>query len=142
MDQDEAVSTVVPEATQADTIDVGVVATQEVQETQEELPSKPPSPQPQLTMSLQPSSDLSVDPVGDTLDASLNPIDTDIVVDVDVGEKLNTEDGIELDMTGLGPDGLGLEASHDLSQMEAADALIGGAMMDQSGDPFAEPVNE
>lgn len=142
MDQDEAVSTVVPEATQADTIDVGVVATQEVQETQEELPSKPPSPQPQLTMTLQPSSDLSVDPVGDTLDASLNPIETDIVVDVDVGEKLNTEDGIELDMTGLGPDGLGLEASHDLSQMEAADALIGGAMMDQSGDPFAEPVNE
>lgn len=142
MDQDEAVSTVVPEATQADTVDVGVVATQEVQETQEELPSKPPSPQPQLTMSLQPSSDLSVDPVGDTLDASLNPIETDIVVDVDVGEKLNTEDGIELDMTGLGPDGLGLEASHDLSQMEAADALIGGAMMDQSGDPFAEPVNE
>jgi hypothetical protein len=139
MDQDEAVSTVVLEATQVDAPDVDVIATQE---TQEDIPSKPPSPKPQLSMSLQPSSDLGVEPVEDGLDASLNPLDAGIIDEIDVGEKMDPTDGIELDMTGLGPDGLGLEASHDLSQMEGADALIGGAMMDQSGDPFAEPVNE
>ncbi|KAF9460144.1 hypothetical protein BDZ94DRAFT_1198457 [Collybia nuda] len=142
IDPDEAISAIVPEATQIETADTDVVATQEVQETQEEIASKPASPQPQLSMSLQTSSDLGIDPIGDTLDASLNPIETGVIVGIDVGEKLNPENEMELDMAGLGPDGLGLEASHDLSQMEAADALIGGAMMDQSEDPFAESVNE
>lgn len=133
MDQDETIS-VVPPASQPD-------LTEEVAATQDDLASKPPSPspQPQLSMSLQTSSELSIDHPGDTLDASLNPLD----VDMDVGVVgLGEKDGIELDISSLGPDGLQLESAHDLSQLEGADVLIGGSMMDHSGDPFAEPVNQ
>ncbi|RDB29078.1 hypothetical protein Hypma_015737 [Hypsizygus marmoreus] len=110
--------------------------------TQEDgTPSKPPSPQPQLSISLQSSSELSIDQPSDTLDASLKPLDETIDVGIDLGEKENPADGMELDISGLGPDGLGLESSHDLSQMDSADALVGGQAMDQSADPFGEPVD-
>jgi len=135
MDQDEgeAVS-VVPPASQLNVIDMTAI--------QDEVSSKPPSPQPQLSMTLQTSSELSIDLPGDTLDASLNPLDTDMS-SIDVGVALGDKDGIvELDMSGLGPDGLGLEGSHDLSQMEETDVLIGGPMMPETDDLFAEPVNE
>jgi hypothetical protein len=135
MDQDEAEAvSVVHPASQPDVTDVTAI--------QDEISSKPPSPLPQLSMSLQTPSELSIDRPGDTLDASLNPLDTDMA-DIDVGIALGDKDGIvELDMSGLGPDGLGLESSHDLSQMEEADALIGGPLMPETDDPFAEPVNE
>jgi hypothetical protein len=135
MDQDEAEAvSVVPPASQPDVTDAIAI--------QDEISSKPPSPLPQLSMSLQTSSELSIDRPGDTLDASLNPLDTDMA-DIDVGVALGDKDGIvELDMSGLGPDGLGLESSHDLSQMEESDALIGGPLMPETDDPFAEPVNE
>lgn len=135
MDQDEAeLVSVIPPASQPDVTDTTTI--------QDEISSKPPSPQPQLSMSLQTSSELNIDRPGDTLDASLNPLDTDMA-DLDVGVALGDKDGIvALDMSGLGPDGLGLESSHDLSQMEETDVLIGGPMMPQTDDPFAEPVSE
>lgn len=136
MDQDEVeVISVVPPASQPDVADPTGI--------QDEISSKPPSPspQPQLSMSLQTSSELSIDRPGDTLDASLNPLDTDMA-DIDVGVALGGKDGmVELDMSGLGPDGLGLEGSNDLSQLEETDVLIGGDMMPQPDDPFAEPVD-
>jgi hypothetical protein len=135
MDQDEieAVS-IIPPTSQPDVTDATAI--------QDEILSKPPSPQPLLSMSLQTSSELSIDRPGDTLDASLNPLDTDMA-DIDVGVALRDKDDIvELDMSALGPDGLGLESSHDLSQMDEADVLIGGPMMSQTDDPFAEPINE
>ncbi|KAG5647551.1 hypothetical protein DXG03_008904 [Asterophora parasitica] len=100
--------------------------------------SKPPSPK--LSISLQNTSGLSVVQAEDALDASLKPLDESMDVGLDLTVKAT--DGIELDISTLGPDGLGLEASHDLSQMQGPDALIGGQAMDQSIDPFAPPVNE
>jgi mediator of RNA polymerase II transcription subunit 7 len=137
MDQDEAEAiSVVPPASQPDATDVTTI--------QDEISSKPPSPQPQLSMSLQTSSQLDIDLSLDTLDASLDPLDTDMahMANIDVGVTLGEKDGlVELDMTGLGPDGLGLESSHDLSQMDDADILVGGAMMPQTDDPFAETLD-
>ncbi|KAJ8522015.1 hypothetical protein ONZ45_g1402 [Pleurotus djamor] len=92
-----------------------------------EPPSKLPSPKPQLTMSLQPAD--TPDDAGDELDASLKPMDVSM-------EKLEGGDGMEIDMTGLGPDGLDLDG-HSLAQMDAADALLGGPILDQTDDdPF------
>jgi len=44
--------------------------------------------------------------------------------------------GMQLDMSGLGPDGLELEGAHDMSQLDGDDALMGGPMMDSTMDPF------
>jgi len=134
MDQDEVeVASAVPPASQADVIDVI--------STQDDMLSKPPSPQPQLSMSLQTSSELSINRPGDALDASLDPLDTDMA-DIDVGVALGEKNGLELDLSGLGPDGLGLESSHNLSQMGETDVLIGGPMMTRTdNDPFADPVS-
>jgi len=89
-------------------------------------PSKVPSPKPQLMM-LQPSVDDEIqDPT--ELDSSLKPLDSD---------KTGVE-GLELDISGLGPDGLQLESTHDLSQLDGPDGLIGGPLMEDSIDPFAD----
>lgn len=127
MEQDDAVNAVATEATQP---------TEPVEETAtlEEIPpeSKPPSP-PQLSMLLQPSSGLGVDGNEDSLDASLKPLDA---MD-DEDDKKEDETDIELDISALGPDGLQLEDSHNLSQIDPEDALTGGPLMDDSVDPFA-----
>lgn len=129
MDQDEPPVAPGPEATLTQTLE-GTV-------TQEDLPSKPPSPKPQLSMTLQP--ELAVDDAGDGLDASLKPLDTSIDEMVD---GVKTGDVIEMDISDLGPDGLRLEAAHNLSQMDGEDVLIGGPLMDQSDDPFAESIGK
>ncbi|TFK36902.1 hypothetical protein BDQ12DRAFT_686062 [Crucibulum laeve] len=129
MEQDDPPTAIQPESTQmTDPIETNI--------TQDDLASKPSSPKPQLSMSLQPSM-LAGAEESDALDASLKPLDTDMD-GVDAAKKDGSGDGIELDISALGPDGLGLESSHDLSQLDGPDALIGGAMMDQSTDPFAE----
>jgi len=92
--------------------------------------SKLSSPKPELSMSLQPPSEL-VEETGDTLDASLKPLDTNME---DVDDK--PEDAIELDISALGPDGLQIEGADDLSQIDASDALMGGPLMDEAVDPF------
>lgn len=104
-------------------------------------PSKPSSPKTQpLSMSLQSSSIHSAEHQEDDLDASLKPLDNGMDGGVDVAEKLDPGDGIELDISALGPDGLDLEGSHDLSQLDGNDAIMGGPLMDESMDPFAENV--
>lgn len=123
-EQEEPVVVAEPEVPRLD--DVAENAAQD-----QELPSKPPSPKPQLSMPLEPSIELAED-TGETLDVSLKPLDTSME---DVGDK--PEDVIELDISNLGPDGLRLEGADDLSQMDASDALMGGALMDETGDPFA-----
>jgi len=130
MDQDEALPETVAEA--APLTDIT-----DLTATQDDLQSKPPSPKPLLSI----SSELIEEQSGDGLDASLKPLDGVMDVGINLGEKETLGDSIELDMAGLGPDGLGLENSHDLSQMEGADALIGGHVMDESTDPFAETVD-
>lgn len=109
--------------------------------------SKPPSPKAQLTLSVDVddtdgSNPLSLDGPLDDMDMSLNPMDPGLVTELNVGEVsevLNDEGGVELDISALGPDGLGLEGTHDLSQMDPDDVLMGGVMLDGSEDPFGVP---
>ncbi|KAJ7110315.1 hypothetical protein C8R43DRAFT_163779 [Mycena crocata] len=104
---------------------------------EEEPISKPSSPKPQLSMGLQPPSDM-IDSETQDLDESLKTMEANMAEGVGVG--LDTEEGI-MDMSALAPDGLGLEATHDLAQMDDNDELLGGPMqMDDSVDPFAEPI--
>jgi len=88
-------------------------------------------------MGLQPSLDDSV--TNDALDESLQTMEANMEQGVGVG--LDTDEGI-MNISALAPDGLGLEASHDLTQMDEDDALLGGPLqMDESVDPFAPPID-
>ena len=94
----------------------------------------PPSPKPQLTL-VQSNSELDVTVnVVDGLnhDPSLN-------LDASMGGAGVDDDKkeLELDISGLGPDGLQLGGAHDLSQLDPQDALLGGPLMDEARDPFA-----
>ncbi|KIM47815.1 hypothetical protein M413DRAFT_210231 [Hebeloma cylindrosporum] len=91
-------------------------------------PSKVPSPKPQLMMLQSTVDDETQDPT--ELDSSLKPIGSD--------KEGPGVEGLELDISGLGPDGLQLEDAHDLSQLDGPDGLIGGPLMEDSIDPFAD----
>jgi len=135
MDQDEPV--IIPASEAA----LGEASESNALQDLQNLPSKPSSPKPQpLSMSLEPSSELPVHQPG-VLDVSLKPFDNAIDVG-DVGHSLDPEDVTELDMSTLGPDGTAFEVVHDLTQLEGQDILLGGALMDQSVDPFAEVIQE
>jgi len=101
----------------------------------DERPSEvPPSPKPHLTLT-QPNSELDVtanDVVGLGNEPPLN-------LDADMGvENLDENKGLQLDISGLGADGLSLEGA-DLSQLAPEDALLGGPLMDETTDPFVAP---
>ncbi|KIJ65016.1 hypothetical protein HYDPIDRAFT_27749 [Hydnomerulius pinastri MD-312] len=138
MDQDEPAASVAPE-TEVPTLDV--TETNSVnQEAPSEPQTKPPSPTPP-TLSLQTTEPvLAVGEGADILDASLKALDGDMNVDVGIEGDANQEDVGELDMSVLGPDGTSFEGVHDLSQMESGDALLGGPLMDNTEDPFAQPL--
>jgi len=95
----------------------------------------PPSPKPQLTLMQNSELDVTVN-VDDGLnhDPSLNLDASMVGADVEDDKK-----ELELDISGLGPDGLQLGDAHDLSQLDPQDALLGGPLMD-AGDPFAVPT--
>ncbi|KAF8642034.1 hypothetical protein AX16_009755 [Volvariella volvacea WC 439] len=63
----------------------------------------------------------------------------DISQNADLGEdeggKLGTA-SLSLDISSLGPDGLQLESAQNLSQIDEADALMGGTIMDATLDSF------
>lgn len=121
-DQDEAAAAPAP---LPDTVEAVPV--------EEEPPSKPASPKPQLSMGLQPQEETN-----DALDESLKTLETNMDEGVGLGDA---EEGL-MDISSLGPDGLGLEASHDLTQLDGDDALLGGPLqMDESVDPFAPPMD-
>jgi len=97
--------------------------------------SKPASPKPQLSMGVM--DDLEGNDALD-IDDSLKVMETNMRQGVGVG--LDDADSGLMDISSLAPDGLALEGTHDLSQMDADDALLDGPLqMDDSGDPFAEP---
>lgn len=93
-------------------------------------PSKLSSPKPQLRIMSSSLSGIETRDSVDGLDASLK-LDADMD---DIDKKAN--DDLELDISGLGPDGLQLESAHDLSQLGGPDGLMGGSLMDDSIDPF------
>jgi hypothetical protein len=95
----------------------------------------PPSPKPQLTL-IQSSSELDVTVEGLTHDPAL---DLDASMGgVGVGD--DDKKGLELDISGLGPDGLQMGSADDLSQLDPQDALLGGPLMAEGGDLFAAPT--
>ncbi|KAK7063796.1 hypothetical protein R3P38DRAFT_3249377 [Favolaschia claudopus] len=116
--------------------------TTEAPAPEEELPSKPASPKPQLSMGLEPAGDLDDPETNNALDESLKAMETSMDPDVgvglpDVGVSLDADASL-MDISGLAPDGLPLEGD-DLSQINAGDALLGGPLqMDDSEDPFAQ----
>lgn len=108
----------------------------------DELPSKPASPKPQLSMTLAGADeDVNVGGDTDTLDAALKP-----VVDAEMhsmdGTKggVDIDTGVELDMSALAPDGLDLDGT-TLAQMDPSDGLVGGPLLDQTGDPFGQSAS-
>lgn len=120
MDQDEATNSVVPDTTPA---------SREVTEPPMlKEDSKPTSPKPHpLSISFQPATPTE-------LDASLQPSESGL----DVGDMGGD---MTLSMDHIGPDGEPFEEADDLTQLQAADALLGGPLIDQSmdDDPFVVP---
>ncbi|CAA7265977.1 unnamed protein product [Cyclocybe aegerita] len=114
-----------------------VVKDLDMDTAQDEPPSKLPSPKPQL-MIVQSGSELESHSHTSGLDASLNLLDTAMDVGDEEGKKGGDDNGLELDISGLGPDGLQLEGAHNLSQLDGPDGLMGGSLMDGTTDPFAE----
>jgi hypothetical protein len=111
-------------------------------------PRSPPpdaqSPNPH-TLSFQPGhGQATLEEAHDALDAALKPLDTGMDSMVDVVGQIDSEgvnvdvNELNIDMSNLGPDGLPMESSvHELSQVDAGDALLGGPIMDNTLDPFA-----
>jgi len=102
----------------------------DIDQNVDDPPSKLSSPKPQLRIMPSSLSGIETRDSIDGLDASLK-LDADMD---DIVKKAN--DDLELDISGLGPDGLQLEAAHDLSQLDGPDGLLGGSLMDDSVDPF------
>jgi len=132
MDQDEPAASIAPDTTHNAT-ETNFVN----QEAAEELQTKPSSPTPPALSLQQTEPMLTVDEGADILDASFKALDAGINVGVDVHENTNQEDVGELDMSVLGPHGPPYEGVHDLIQLDDADALLGGPLMGDVGDPFA-----
>jgi len=139
LDQDEQATSVGAEAASR-AVSEPVAA----QETEDVTPALP-KPHP-LSMSLVPDSPTPAPEVdGSVLDGELKTLEPSI----DVSEPLSvigdtslrvpeelSGDIEDIDMTQLGPDGTQFEETGDLSQLQAADSLLGGEAMNTSDDPF------
>lgn len=126
MDQDEPAAPEIMEATTA------VNSEPSAEQAQAAAAEEPPSEQPELSI---PTNAQEVPMAADILDESLQPPPP---MDTSIGElsvHQNEGGGIELSLEGLGPDGT---LPGDLTQLQPEDGLLGGTMMDQSGDPFSE----
>ncbi|KIM88576.1 hypothetical protein PILCRDRAFT_85163 [Piloderma croceum F 1598] len=153
-DQDEAGPSADQGSTQevpdTNTVNTEAFNTEALPTPAQPLSPSPPSPPPDVhspnphTLSFQPDhGQATLEEAHDALDAALKPLDTGMDSIVDVGGQMDPQGvdvtDLDINMSNLGPDGLPMESSaHGLSQVvEADDALLGGAMMDSSLDPFA-----
>ncbi|KAI1786886.1 hypothetical protein LXA43DRAFT_746295 [Ganoderma leucocontextum] len=111
--------------------------------------SKPPTPKPHpLSISFQPPTPTpGPEDVDDGLHDALMPPQAGGEDEGELGGgpldggdlSMGGDEGMSLDMGGMGPDGEQFEGA-DLSQLQSADPLLGGPLMDESmGDPFAVP---
>jgi len=112
-------------------------------ETPQESEPKAAKPHP-LSISVVPSPS---PPPPEELDAALQPLATDAVLDVvapelQVPAELSGElPALDVDLSNLGPDGTQFEAANDLTQIVEGDIMLSGELMDQSEDPFqVEPA--
>ena len=103
---------------------------------QQDLLSKPPSPKsgPRLSMSLAGEEEPTINDDNVALDVSLNPFDGPMGEMGDV-EKLSGDDIMELDMSSLAPP----DSSDFVSNL---DEILGGSILDPTGDPFAQPEDQ
>lgn len=112
-------------------------------------PSKAPSPKPHpLSISFQPPTPTpGPEDVDDGLQDALMPPQAGGEDDVELGGdpldggdlSMGGDEGMSLDMGGMGPDGEPFEGA-DLSQLQSADPLLGGPLMDEGiDDPFGVP---
>ena len=103
----------------------------------EELPSKVCTPKPHpLSISFAP--DLAPEQADDGLSGALQGLEDDLAGQVGVPDPLGPTDLVDLDLSNLGPDGTAF-AADDLTQLQAADGILGGDMvLDASipDDPF------
>nr|VWP02660.1 Iron regulator 1 [Ganoderma boninense] len=112
-------------------------------------PSKAPSPKPHpLSISFQPPTPTpGPEDVDDGLQDALMPPQAGGEDDGDLGGgpldggdlSMGGDEGMSLDLGGMGPDGEQFEGA-DLSQLQSADPLLGGPLMDTGmDDPFSVP---
>ncbi|GBE83434.1 predicted protein [Sparassis crispa] len=130
IDQDEVGTSIAPETAPVSRDVSEPVAS----EPKDNSGSKPSTPKPHpLSISFQPPT--PTPGPDDALDESLKP-SGDLAADA-LGA------GIGLDMSQMGPDGEPFEGAEDLSQLQSADALLGGGLMPESmdDDPFAVPTS-
>jgi hypothetical protein len=103
----------------------------------EELPSKVCTPKPHpLSISFAP--DLAPEQADDGLSGALQGLEDELAGQVGVPDPLGPTDLVDLDLSNLGPDGAAF-AADDLTQLQAADGILGGDMvLDASipDDPF------
>lgn len=132
MDQDEPVASAAPD-TAHDAMETNFVN----QEAPSEPLTKPSSPTPPVLSLQQTEPILTVDEGADILGASFKALNESINVGVDVHENADQEEVEGLDMSVLGPDGTPYEGVHDLGQLDGANGLLGGSLMDDAVDPFA-----
>lgn len=101
----------------------------------------PPEPalvgDPTALSNVEPLPPLSSVPIEMDLElqppSNLGPLDLeDLTV---VQDNAPNGDGVHLELTGLGPDGT---LPGDMTQIHEDDIVLGGPMMDHTGDPFAE----
>ncbi len=144
-DQDEVASA--SQAGQASASISRAISEPVTPQVQEETVRKPHP----LSMSVVPDSPSATQTTidEDALDAALKPLEDNLEIpalvtgvdDVTLPD-LGADALADLTMTELGPDGTQFETAGDLTQIQGTDALLGGEMMDQSGDPFNPPLAE
>jgi hypothetical protein len=107
----------------------------------DEALSKPASPKPQLSMTLSGTDDgVNGDADADVLNSLKSMVDSEMhgLDGKKGGVGVSVVDtGVELDISALGPDGLGLQGT-DLTQLDPSDGLVGGPLLDQTNDPFGQ----
>lgn len=108
------------------------------QEAEEATPARV-KPHP-LSMSLVPDSPTPAPEVdGSILDGELktnNDVSEPLAGDTTLHVPEELSGDLDLDMSQLGPDGTQFEETGDLSQLQAADSLLGADAMNTSDDPF------
>jgi len=144
-DQDEVASA--SQAGQASASISRAISEPVTPQVQEETVRKPHP----LSMSVVPDSPSATQTTidEDALDAALKPLEDNLEIptlvtgvdDVTLPD-LGADALADLTMAELGPDGTQFETAEDLTQIQGTDALLGGEMMDQSGDPFNPPLAE
>jgi len=133
VEQEDATQSVPPEPISRDVSEPVILP------LKEELPSKVSSPKPHpLSISFAPPLDSEQADDGG-LSGALQGLEDEIAGQVDVAGALGAADLVELDLSQLGPDGTAFDPAGDLTQLQAADNLLGGATFDTTlpdDDPF------